>query len=364
VTTPESRPRRSIRQSAVQAARRLLGTETLENRQAEVEQSLDALGTRAAELSAVGAEAAFRLDALERDTAALARDRQALQRALEDLRRDREMLVRDLERMQRKLEIYTFDSWLALEQPQTDVLVSVITATRNRRDLLAAAIASVRSQRHTMWELIVVDDGSTDDTASMLAGIDDTRIRSVSSEHVGVCAARNRAIDAATGEIVCYLDDDNLMHPGWLQAVAWAFSAKPEYDVLYGARVIDDWDAVTTTQREHGLPLLHLEPFDREALAINNLCDMNVIAHRRSHPEAHFDEDLNECGDWELFARLTADRDPLELPAIACVYRTTASGRLSDRPRELAAAEFELVRAKIAARAAERGGVARVLTDR
>jgi hypothetical protein len=333
--------------------RRLLGTATLEDRQLEAERSLDALRVSASELDDAGGHAALRLDALERDRDASERDRDALRHSIEELQHNRDALGHELVGMQRKLDVHTFDSWLSIEQPRTDISVSVIMATRNRSGLLGAAIASVRTQRHHDWELIVVDDGSSDETAAMLAGIDDDRIRSLRSPHVGVCAGRNRAIDVAAGEIVCYLDDDNLMHPGWLQAVAWAFSAWPQHDVLYGARIIDDWEAVTT-RRQRGLPAVHFEPFDRQRLALDNMCDMNVIAHRRPHSDARFDEDLSEYGDWELFARLTADHDPLQLPAIACVYRTTASGRLSDRPRDLAADEAERVRAKIAASRADR----------
>ena len=61
-----------------------------------------------------------------------------------------------------------------------------------------------------------------------------------------------------------------------------------------------------------------------------NLADMGALAHRAGLPEARFDPALVCSGDWDLLLRLTGDRDPLVLPAIACIYATDAPGRLSD----------------------------------
>jgi glycosyltransferase involved in cell wall biosynthesis len=146
--------------------------------------------------------------------------------------------------------------------------------------------------------------------------------------HGGAAAARNRGLVAASGSLVAYLDDDNELHPSWLAAVVWAFGAHPDHDVLYGARLIDDWRKV------HGLdgagwPWVQLEPFDRRRLEQGNIADMGVLAHRSGHPAARFDESLAEYADWDLFLALTATADPLRLPAIACRYHTAAPERMS-----------------------------------
>jgi Glycosyl transferase family 2 len=308
----------SLRRSTARAIRRVFGTASLEDWQLDVETSLRDLGARGALLSDASVRADYRLDEL-----------------------------------QRTLAVFTFDAWLDLERPESDVTVTVVMATRNRAAHLGAAIDSVREQRHKRWELIVVDDGSTDSTLEILAEVQDLQVRVLHSDHIGACAARNVALAAATGDVVTYLDDDNIMHPGWLQAVAWAFSRNPHDDVLYGARIIDDARAAISGS-PGGLPFVHFVAFDRERLARGNLADMNVIAHRREHPEARFDEQLSELGDWELFARLTESRDPLELPATACAYGTTASDRLSDRPEHLRAHERDGARLIIAERAARR----------
>jgi hypothetical protein len=94
------------------------------------------------------------------------------------------------------------------------VEVSIITATRNRRAWLEQTIASVRRQSHRAWELIVVDDASSDDTAAWLAGLADPRIRSIRFDTRRERAqARNAGRGAARGEFLLFLDDDDLLPP-------------------------------------------------------------------------------------------------------------------------------------------------------
>ena len=178
---------------------------------------------------------------------------------------------------------------------------------------------------------MVVDDAGTDDTAAVVAGFGDPRIQYHRIDHRGVCGARNHGLTRAGGEIVAYLDDDNTMHPGWLKSVVWGFEQHPEADAAYGAFVIDDWTRVNRPG-SGSPPALFLHPYDRQALLRGNLADISAIAHRAGLAEARFDEGLREMGDWDLLVRITAHRDPLVLPAIACFYATDAPNRLSGGP--------------------------------
>src|SRR5713101_4326808 len=90
-------------------------------------------------------------------------------------------------------------------------LVSVIIPTYNRCALLCQTIDNVFEQTYRNFELIVVDDGSTDDTQARLHQLGD-RIRAVSQDHAGPAAARNRGIEAARGKITCSQDSDDLWH--------------------------------------------------------------------------------------------------------------------------------------------------------
>jgi glycosyltransferase involved in cell wall biosynthesis len=150
-------------------------------------------------------------------------------------------------------------------------------------------------------------------------------------DNQGACVARNTALANATGEIIAYLDDDNVMDPDWLRAVAWAFEQRPDIDVLYGAFVVDDLLRVNGSASGE-LPRAFLHSWNRDAIRRDNLADMGAIAHRSGLPEARFDESLREMGDWDLLLRLTAERDPMVLPVIACYYTTDAPNRLSGGP--------------------------------
>ena len=96
--------------------------------------------------------------------------------------------------------------------------VSVVIPTYNRVDVLPRAISSVLDQTMEDFELIVVDDGSTDDTQSYIGSIDDSRIRSIAhGTNQGANAARNTGIDAANGSYVAFLDSDDEWKPTKLE---------------------------------------------------------------------------------------------------------------------------------------------------
>jgi hypothetical protein len=212
-------------------------------------------------------------------------------------------------------------------------LISVVLPTYNRPDRLRRAVDSVLAQRYPHWELLVVDDGGQFDSRAVVEAAGDDRLRWMRIEHAGAGAARNAALDRASGELIAYLDDDNAMDVDWLHSGAWAFEQHPEVDVLYGAFVIDD--VLRLDGKGSGdLPRAYLWPWSREALREHNLADMGAIAHRAGLPEARFDERLQTLGDWDLLVGLTATRDPFVLPAIACYYSTDAPARLTGSPTE------------------------------
>lgn len=108
-------------------------------------------------------------------------------------------------------------------------LVSIIMPAYNAAATIAQAIASATAQTHRAIEIIVVDDGSTDETAAIVAGIarGDQRIRLISQNNQGVSAARNRAIDAAMGQYIAPLDSDDIWHPEKTERQLLALEAAP-----------------------------------------------------------------------------------------------------------------------------------------
>ena len=98
-------------------------------------------------------------------------------------------------------------------------LVSIVVPTYNRGYCIAATLDSVIAQTHKDWEALIVDDGSTDDTADIIQRRygDDSRVRYVRQENAGVCSARNRGIATARGSFVALLDSDDLWEPWKLE---------------------------------------------------------------------------------------------------------------------------------------------------
>lgn len=94
---------------------------------------------------------------------------------------------------------------------------SIIIPTFNRADLLPKAIESVLAQTFTSWELIVVDDGSTDNTADVIKAYKDDRIRYIYQTNAERSAARNNGINHARADYICFLDSDDYYLPDRLK---------------------------------------------------------------------------------------------------------------------------------------------------
>ncbi len=117
-------------------------------------------------------------------------------------------------------------------------LISVIIPTYNRAAYLAEAIASVTSQTWSPLELIVVNDGSTDETAATLAGLvakpQPVSLRILCQDNAGPGAARNAGVAVARGEFLAFLDSDDLWLPDKLSRQMAVLQERPETDAVYG----------------------------------------------------------------------------------------------------------------------------------
>jgi glycosyltransferase involved in cell wall biosynthesis len=212
----------------------------------------------------------------------------------------------------------------AAPAPADGPLVSVILPTWNRADRLPGAVASVLAQTYPRWELLILDDGSDDDTRAALAPfLGDPRVRYEPGPHVGAAAARNRGLALSRGEVVAYLDSDNRWAPGHLAAVVRTFADRPDCDSLYAAQAV----------RSGGEVFVRYEPFDRARLEQGNFIDLSAFAHRRSLYErlGGFDERLTRLMDWDLILRYTADRPPAAAPHLCGTYESGPWPRITTR---------------------------------
>lgn len=113
--------------------------------------------------------------------------------------------------------------------------IGVVTPAYDVAPWIATAIGSVRDQTHADWRMVVVDDGSRDGTAEIVAGIADDRLTLLRQANAGVSAARNRGIEAVAGcDAVLFLDADDWLAPDALARLAAALAGAPEAVAAYG----------------------------------------------------------------------------------------------------------------------------------
>ena len=192
-------------------------------------------------------------------------------------------------------------------------LVSIVLATKNRREEVLGAIRSVLAQSYPHWELLVVDDGSIDDTVGALGReIRDPRVIVIPSEPRGVSGARNIGLARSKGEFITYLDSDNAWTPDFL-AISLAHLVGSDAEFCY---------AGVKCQIEPERFYYRFNPFDYDKLVNRNFIDLNVILHRRALYERHggFDESLRRMVDWDLVIRYTKDANVVFAPFIGAIY--------------------------------------------
>jgi glycosyltransferase involved in cell wall biosynthesis len=184
--------------------------------------------------------------------------------------------------------------------------VSIVIPTRDRWPFLRHAIDAGLAQEEVEVEVIVVDDGSEDETPARLGEIGDRRLRRLRNERpLGVAAARNRGIDTARGEWIAPLDDDDLWSPRKL-GVQLKAAASQDADWAYCAAIVVDEQRRPTR--------MSIQPTDPERIA-TELLKRNAVPAGSSNVIAKadllrrvgcFDERLAQLADWELWVRLAA----------------------------------------------------------
>src|SRR5437764_3981856 len=218
------------------------------------------------------------------------------------------------------------------------VKVSVVIPTYNRARVVGEAIDSALAQTHERLEVIVVDDGSTDDTAERVGRRRDPRLRYVRREHVGVSSARNAGIAAATGDLVSFLDSDDLWKPEKIETEVAALARHPEAGGVFsdlekreGATVVPSFmrrtrvfarllggrafpEGLLLPSRALYLCLLQEIPIKTPALTV-----------RRSALErvGGFDERWTSSEDWEFLLRLARTESLLYLDRRLAVIRVS-----------------------------------------
>ena len=186
-------------------------------------------------------------------------------------------------------------------------LVSVMMPAYNAEEYIGQAIESVLAQRFTRWELIIVDDGSSDGTASIVSRYQDPRIRVFRQENQGESAARNRALDEMKGEYVAFLDADDVFYPQHLELAIRFLQERPERDAVY----TDGYHCDEEGNRLTPLSARRRGPFTGDIFEeLVRASDVHgpptcVVLHRRpiQEQDLRFDPEIVIGPDWDFMTR-------------------------------------------------------------
>ena len=184
-------------------------------------------------------------------------------------------------------------------------MISVIIPTYNRGRCIARSIDSVLNQTYSDLEVIVVDDGSTDNTRAIVEAYQDSRVRYILQERSGACAARNRGIDEARGEYIAFQDSDDTWCADKLEIQFSALLEKNADIVFSGFR-----RGVEGADEFELFPPDELKPDGDAPLTICNLLPGNIcstqtlLMKKECLMDERFDVNMPRLQDWDLMLRL------------------------------------------------------------
>ncbi|SPE32179.1 Glycosyltransferase family protein (fragment) [Acidobacteriia bacterium SbA2] len=192
-------------------------------------------------------------------------------------------------------------------------VVSVVTPAYNRHAVLPRAISSVLAQNLQNWEMIIVDDASTDDTERVVGGFRDSRIRYIRHQsNRGQSAAQNTGAAAARGRFLSFLDSDDEWLPGKLASeVALFESAGERVGLVYSGKVLMDHRGFVVKVR---IPSVEGRVHEK-LLEWDFIGTCSRVSMRKSILEAvgGFDASLRNCQDWDMWIRVS------KLTEVGCI---------------------------------------------
>lgn len=181
--------------------------------------------------------------------------------------------------------------------------ISVIVPTYDRKAVLPRALDSILSQQGVVFEILVIDDGSTDDTLSLIKN-SYPQVTYLSQSHQGPSAARNFGIRQSRGKWLAFLDSDDEWKPGKLRAQLSWLAQHPDYPIMQTEEIwIRNGKRVNPMKKHQKYGGMIFE----KCLPLCIISPSAVIIHRELLGEVGlFDESLPACEDYDLWLRIAA----------------------------------------------------------
>ena len=216
------------------------------------------------------------------------------------------------------------------------IVVSVVIPVKNAAAFIREAIDSALSQGADVGEVIVVDDGSTDNTVAIVRAVGDNRVQLISNQSTGVSAARNLGARSASGRWLLFLDADDRLRAGAVTTLVTAARAAPRAVLAYG-----DYDLIDSAGRPIGRRGLLKGRQKPSGDVLARLAAGNFIVNggiMLVHAEAFqatggFDETLRFCEDWHCWCRLAAIGEFQFVSALLLDYRLHTANTMNAATR-------------------------------
>ncbi|HEY3695975.1 glycosyltransferase [Phenylobacterium sp.] len=244
--------------------------------------------------------------------------------------------------------------------PSAIETVAVVITTYNHAHFLRDAIESVRAQTRPADEIIVVDDGSLDDPASVVASYADVHL--VRQDNQGLSAARNTGLRRATSDLILFLDADDLLRPRGVESGLTCLRDRPDAGFVYGGHVFIDRKGRRLTRNVY--EPIGPSPF-KTFLQSNSIGMHATVLYRRGLllKVGGFDISLKRCEDYDCYFRMARQYPVASHAAVVAEYRMHGANMsgdhremlrwallVHDRQRDAAEPDVELHRAWIRGR--------------
>lgn len=194
-------------------------------------------------------------------------------------------------------------------------MISVIIPVYNRENTIKRAIMSVLNQSFRDIELIVIDDGSTDNSANVIKAIKDERLKYVYQSNKGACVARNHGIDIAKGDYIAFHDSDDIWLPDKLK-------------IQYEALLVNKADVIFCKMSDIGIygtvdiPKKLKEGFINNKCSLINIGTQSILGKQYVFSDCKFDNDMPRLQDFELLYRIVKKYSVYYLDTVLVEYYT------------------------------------------
>lgn len=207
-------------------------------------------------------------------------------------------------------------------------MFSVVIPLYNKELSIRNTIQSVLKQTFQDFEIVVVNDGSTDSSASVVESFKDPRIRLIHQDNQGVSAARNKGVEQSEYDWIAFLDGDDLWRDNHLEEVVKMMGVFPNEKVYVTSFEYSDGRSMFKHARIN--KVFKIENYFKEAIQGNLICTIVVVIHKSCFDKiGGFNPKLNRGEDLDVWARLAKRYTIIKSSTVTALYRVESENKLT-----------------------------------